>query len=128
MVSTSRCLYNNKVYTLHMLYVHHGTVKALLHHSKMRKQIYLWLTNLRTEGKEQGKNRELDMKASAQIWHIYLQSHVIAQSNSYDNVKSQCCWKTNPPAETGPTGTSNTHLDNNTINPNLVINIHFALI
>ena len=83
----------------------------------MKKQIYLRPTNLRAGGKEQGKNHELDLEASAQMWNIYLQLHVIAQSKSYDNVKCQCCRKSNPPAGAGPVGSSNTHLDNNTIYP-----------
>lgn len=83
----------------------------------MKKQIYLRPANLRAQGKEQGKNHELDSEASAQMQHVYLQSHVIVQSKSYDYVKSQSCWKSNPPSGTGPIGSSNTHLNNSTIYP-----------
>lgn len=38
MVSTSRWLHNIKVYILHMLYVHHGTVCILSHHSKLKSR------------------------------------------------------------------------------------------
>lgn len=38
MISTCRWLYSNKVYMLHMLSVCCGTVQAVLHHSKMKKQ------------------------------------------------------------------------------------------
>lgn len=70
-----------------MLYAHHGTVQAPLCHSKLKKPTYLRHAELSTEGKEQGKNHELDFEASPQMWHIYLQSHATAQNKSDDYIK-----------------------------------------